>query len=72
MRHSHESGDGIARVGEDSRTYAQLIARRFGLSGGQLIGEGGGPPGTGSHAEGPSSGRSVAAAEVSVDRGTGA
>ena len=68
-----ELGDGIARVGEDSRTYAQLIARRFGLSGGQLIGEGGvHPTGTGSYAEGPVFWEvCIAAAEVSVDRGTG-
>jgi CO/xanthine dehydrogenase Mo-binding subunit len=64
---------GSAHVGDESRTYAQLIARRFGLSGGQLIGEGGvHPVGTGSYAEGPVFWEvCVAAAEVSLDRGTG-
>jgi CO/xanthine dehydrogenase Mo-binding subunit len=68
-----ELREGAARFGTDARTYAQLIARRFGLSGGQLIGEGGvHPTGTGSYAEGPVFWEvCVAAAEVSVDRGTG-
>ena len=46
---------------------------RFGLSGGQLIGEGGvHPAGTGSYAEGPVFWEvCVAAVEVSVDRATG-
>ena len=67
------SGTASPAWGEDSRTYAQLIARRFGLSGGQLIGEGGvHPTGTGSYAEGPVFWEvCIAAAEVSVDRGTG-
>jgi len=66
--------DGAAWSGTDSRTYPQLIAKRFGLSGGQLIGEGGvHPKGTGSYAEGPVFWEvCVAAAEVSVDRETGA
>jgi CO/xanthine dehydrogenase Mo-binding subunit len=70
---SIELADGTARHGDDSRTYAQLIAKRFGLSGGQLIGEGGvHPAGSGSYAEGPVFWEvCVAAAEVSVDRGTG-
>jgi CO/xanthine dehydrogenase Mo-binding subunit len=65
--------DGAAWSGADSRTYPQLIANRFGLSGGQLIGEGGvHPKGTGSYAEGPVFWEvCVAAAEVSVDRDTG-
>jgi CO/xanthine dehydrogenase Mo-binding subunit len=68
-----ELRDGAAWYGDDSRTYPQLVARRFGLSGGQLIGEGGvHPRGTGSYAEGPVFWEvCVAAAEVSVDRETG-
>jgi CO/xanthine dehydrogenase Mo-binding subunit len=66
--------DGAAWSGEDSRTFPQLVAKRFGLSGGQLIGEGGvHPAGTGSYAEGPVFWEvCVAAAEVSVDAETGA
>ena len=33
--------DGAAWSGDESRTFPQLVAKRFGLSGGQLIGEGG-------------------------------
>ena len=66
--------DGAAWSGAESRSYAELIAKRFGLSGGQLIGEGGvHPAGTGSYAEGPVFWEvCVAAVEVSVDRATGA
>jgi CO/xanthine dehydrogenase Mo-binding subunit len=55
------------------RTYPELIARRFGLAGGQLIGEGGvQPEGSGSYAEGPVFWEvCVGAAEISVDRDTG-
>lgn len=68
-----ELRDGAAWCEGESRSYAELIARRFGLSGGQLIGEGGvHPQGTGSYAEGPVFWEvCVAAAEVSVDRETG-
>lgn len=68
-----EMRDGVAWFGEESRTYPELIARRFGLSGGQLIGEGGvHPAGTGSYAEGPVFWEiCIAAAEVAVDRETG-
>jgi CO/xanthine dehydrogenase Mo-binding subunit len=68
-----ELRDGAAWCAGESRTYPQLVARRFGLSGGQLIGEGGvHPRGTGSYAEGPVFWEvCVAAAEVSVDRETG-
>ena len=68
-----ELRDGSAWSGSESRTFAQLIAKRFGLSGGQLIGEGGvHPKGTGSYAEGPVFWEvCVAAAEVSVDADTG-
>src|SRR5262249_54988293 len=53
--------------------FPQLIARRFGLSGGQLIGEGGvHPEGTGSYAEGPVFWEvCIGAAEVALDRETG-
>lgn len=69
-----ELRDGAAWSGDDSRTFPQLVAKRFGLSGGQLIGEGGvHPRGTGSYAEGPVFWEvCVAAAEVSVDLDTGA
>ncbi len=65
--------DGAAWCRGESRSYPQLIAKRFGLSGGQLIGEGGvHPKGSGSYAEGPVFWEvCVAAAEVSVDRDTG-
>ena len=66
--------DGAAWCGDDQKPYPELIARRFGLSGGQLIGEGGvHPEGTGSYAEGPVFWEvCLAAAEVKVDRATGA
>ena len=65
--------DGVAWCGDEQRTYPQLIARRFGLSGGQLIGEGGvHPEGTGSYAEGPVFWEvCIGAAEVSIDAETG-
>lgn len=65
--------DGAAWHGDESRTYPELIATRFGLSGGQLIGEGGvHPEGTGSYAEGPVFWEvCIGAAEVAVDRQTG-
>ena len=68
-----ELRDGMAWSGTESRSYPELIAKRFGLSGGQLIGEGGvQPEGTGSYAEGPVFWEvCVAAAEVSIDRETG-
>ena len=68
-----ELRDGAAWYRGESRSYPQLVAVRFGLSGGQLIGEGGvHPRGTGSYAEGPVFWEvCVAAAEVSVDRDTG-
>ena len=57
----------------DPATYPALIARRFGLAGGELIGHGDvHPEGTGSYAEGPVFWEvCVAAAEVSVDPETG-
>ncbi|MFV2065312.1 MAG: xanthine dehydrogenase family protein molybdopterin-binding subunit, partial [Chloroflexota bacterium] len=68
-----ELRDGVAWSGSESRSYPELIAQRFGLSGGQLIGEGGVyPEGSGSYAEGPVFWEvCVAAAEVSIDRATG-
>ena len=68
-----ELRDGAAWHGDESRTYPELIAKRFGLSGGQLIGEGGvHPEGTGSYAEGPVFWEvCIGAAEVVVDRETG-
>jgi CO/xanthine dehydrogenase Mo-binding subunit len=65
--------DGAAWCGPESRSYPDLIAKRFGLSGGQLIGEGGvHPQGTGSYAEGPVFWEvCIGAAEVAVDRETG-
>lgn len=68
-----ELRDGAAWYGDESRTYPELIAKRFGLSGGQLIGEGGvHPEGTGSYAEGPVFWEvCIGAAEVHVDRETG-
>ncbi len=68
-----ELRDGAAWWNGEQRTYPQLIAKRFGLSGGQLIGEGGvHPEGTGSYAEGPVFWEvCIGAAEVHVDRETG-
>lgn len=68
-----ELREGAARFGDQVRTYPELIARRFGLSGGQLIGEGGvHPAGTGSYAEGPVFWEvCIGAAEVALDRETG-
>ncbi len=68
-----ELRDGAAWWKGERRSYPELIARRFGLSGGQLIGEGGvHPEGTGSYAEGPVFWEvCIGAAEVHVDRETG-
>lgn len=68
-----ELHDGAAWFGEQSKTFPELIAKRFGLSGGQLIGEGGvHPEGTGSYAEGPVFWEvCIGAAEVEVDPDTG-
>jgi CO/xanthine dehydrogenase Mo-binding subunit len=68
-----ELREGAAWCEGQVRSYPELIARRFGLAGGQLIGEGGvEPQGSGSYAEGPVFWEvCVAAAEVSLDRGTG-
>ncbi len=68
-----ELRDGAAWCGADSRTYPELMATRFGLSGGQLIGEGGvHPEGTGSYAEGPVFWEvCIGAAEIALDRETG-
>lgn len=65
--------DGAAWCGDDQKPFPELIAKRFGLSGGQLIGEGGvHPQGTGSYAEGPVFWEvCIGAAEVRVDRATG-
>jgi CO/xanthine dehydrogenase Mo-binding subunit len=65
--------DGAAWWGDERRSFPELIAKRFGLSGGQLIGEGGvHPEGTGSYAEGPVFWEvCIGAAEVRVDRETG-
>lgn len=65
--------EGAAWCGDERRTYPDLIARRFGLAGGQLIGEGGvHPEGSGSYAEGPVFWEvCIAAAEVRLDRATG-
>ena len=64
---------GAAWCGTDGRLYPELIAKRFGLHGGQLIGEGHvQPAGTGSYAEGPVFWEvCIGAAEVQVDRDTG-
>ncbi len=72
-REEPELRDGAAWCEGQARSYPELIARRFGLAGGQLIGEGGvQPEGSGSYAEGPVFWEvCVAAAEVSVDRATG-
>ncbi len=66
--------EGAAWCGDERRSFPELIARRFGLSGGQLIGEGGvHPEGTGSYAEGPVFWEvCIGAAEVRLDRATGA
>jgi CO/xanthine dehydrogenase Mo-binding subunit len=68
-----ELRDAAAWHGAESRSYPELIAKRFGLSGGQLIGEGGvHPEGTGSYAEGPVFWEvCIGAAEVHLDRETG-
>lgn len=68
-----ELRDGFAWNGAQSRSYPALIAKRFGLSGGQLIGEGGvHPEGSGSYAEGPVFWEvCIGAAEVAVDHETG-
>lgn len=68
-----ELRDGAAWFGDQRRTFPELIARRFGLSGGQLIGEGGvHPEGTGSYAEGPVFWEvCIGAVEVRVDPDTG-
>lgn len=65
--------DGAAWNGDERRTYPELIARRFGFAGGQLIGEGDvHPEGSGSYAEGPVFWEiCMGAAEVHVDRETG-
>ena len=70
-----ELADGEARFGEDSISFPDLIARRFGFRGGEII-EGGEvrPTGgdTGSYAEGPFFWEvCVAAAEVEIDPETG-
>ncbi len=68
-----ELRDGAAWFGAQTKTFPELIAERFGLSGGQLIGEGGvHPEGTGSYAEGPVFWEvCIGAAEVQVDPDTG-
>jgi len=68
-----ELRDGAAHHGAEMKTFPELIAKRFGLSGGQLIGEGGvHPEGTGSYAEGPVFWEvCIGAAEVQVDPDTG-
>lgn len=68
-----ELRDGAAWNGEACRGYPELIARRFGLTGGQLIGEGDVHPlGSGSYAEGPVFWEvCIGAAEIQVDRETG-
>ena len=69
-----ELRDGAAWFGDElADATRSSIAKRFGLSGGQLIGEGGvHPEGTGSYAEGPVFWEvCIGAAEVQVDRETG-
>lgn len=68
-----ELRDGAAWFGDQRKTFPELIAKRFGLSGGQLIGEGGvHPEGTGSYAEGPVFWEvCIGAVEVQVDPDTG-
>jgi CO/xanthine dehydrogenase Mo-binding subunit len=64
----------IAGTGDaDPRTYPDLIARRFGLSGGELIGHGEvHPEGSGSYAEGPVFWEiCIGGAEIEVDPDTG-
>ncbi len=66
--------DGVVRGPAHEATYAELIAERFGFTGGELVGEGEVRPeqGSGSYAEGPVFWEiCIAAAEVGVDPETG-
>ncbi|MGH2953830.1 MAG: xanthine dehydrogenase family protein molybdopterin-binding subunit [Solirubrobacterales bacterium] len=66
--------DGVVRGPTQEADYAELIAERFGFSGGELVGEGEVRPeqGSGSYAEGPVFWEvCVGAAEVGVDPETG-
>ena len=66
--------DGAIGCGGTSFTFAELVQRRFGFAGGELIGHGRVQPrgGSGSYAEGPVFWEvCVAGAEVQVDKETG-
>ncbi|MGH2988703.1 MAG: xanthine dehydrogenase family protein molybdopterin-binding subunit, partial [Solirubrobacterales bacterium] len=66
--------DGVVRGPGQEAGYAELIAERFGFTGGELVGEGEVRPeqGSGSYAEGPVFWEiCIAAAEVDVDPETG-
>ncbi len=68
-----EVGDGGLRYGSDVLSYPDVMVKRFGFVGGELVGRGEvRPEGTGSYAEGPVFWEvCVAGVEVSVDPGTG-
>jgi CO/xanthine dehydrogenase Mo-binding subunit len=68
-----ELRDGAAWHGGDALTHRELLERRFGFAGGELIGRGEvAPEGSGSYAEGPVFWEvCVGAAEVEVDPETG-
>lgn len=69
-----QARDGVVHGSGEQATYAQLIAKRFGFAGGEVVGEGEVRPesGSGSYAEGPVFWEvCVAAAKVRVDPETG-
>jgi CO/xanthine dehydrogenase Mo-binding subunit len=69
-----EVADGVVRGPGREANYAELVAERFGFTGGEVVGEGEVRPeqGSGSYAEGPVFWEiCIAAAEVGVDPETG-
>lgn len=66
-------GDGGLRHGDEHLPYPELIIKRFGFVGGELVGRGEvRPEGTGSYAEGPVFWEvCIAGVEATVDPGTG-
>jgi CO/xanthine dehydrogenase Mo-binding subunit len=69
-----EIADGSVRGAGEEATYAELVAKRFGFVGGEVIGQGEVRPegGSGSYAEGPLFWEvCVAAAQITVDPETG-
>ena len=70
---SLEVRDGAVWHGDESLSHTELLRRRFGFAGGELLGEGEvRPTGTGSYAEGPVFWEvCVGGAEVEVDAETG-